>query len=257
MKLQVLVATMHQTDHRLLERMNIQTDAIVVNQCDRNEVERFTFRGHDILWLSCNERGIGLSRNNALMRAWGDILLFADEDVIYEDGYAEIILDTFEKHPQNDLIVFNLQSLNPDRPIPSVSEEYKLHWFNCLKFGACRVAVRTDAVRKANVFFSLLFGGGAKYQHGEDTLFVVQCLQRGMKGLASNEMIAAVKQEESCWFKGFDEKYFFDTGVLMKQCFGTMGYLLLILLLLKNGEQTQQVGLRRALKAGIRGASSI
>ena len=41
MTLQVLVATMHQTDHSLLEKMNIQSDAIVVNQCNRNEVERF------------------------------------------------------------------------------------------------------------------------------------------------------------------------------------------------------------------------
>ena len=49
MTLQVLVATMHQTDHSLLEKMNIQSDAIVINQCDRNEIERFTYKGHNIL----------------------------------------------------------------------------------------------------------------------------------------------------------------------------------------------------------------
>ena len=51
MTLQVLVATMHQTDHSLLEKMNIQSDAIVVNQCNRNEVERFMYNGHQILWM--------------------------------------------------------------------------------------------------------------------------------------------------------------------------------------------------------------
>lgn len=69
MNLQVLVSTMHQTDRRLLERMNIRSDAIVINQCDHNCIENFTFRGHNILWMSMNERGVGLSRNNALMRA--------------------------------------------------------------------------------------------------------------------------------------------------------------------------------------------
>lgn len=69
MKLQVLVSTMHQTDHSLLEKMNIQSDAIVINQCGHDCIERFTFPGHDILWMSMNERGVGLSRNNALMRA--------------------------------------------------------------------------------------------------------------------------------------------------------------------------------------------
>ena len=48
MKIQVLVATMHQTDHSLPEKMNIQTDAIIINQCDRNEYEEFTYNGHTI-----------------------------------------------------------------------------------------------------------------------------------------------------------------------------------------------------------------
>ena len=34
MKLQVLVSCMHQQDYSLLEKMNIQTDAIIINQCD-------------------------------------------------------------------------------------------------------------------------------------------------------------------------------------------------------------------------------
>ena len=238
MKLQVLVSTMHQTDHSLLEKMNIQSDAIVVNQCDRDCIERFTFRGHDVLWMSMNERGVGLSRNNALMRASGDILLFADDDVVYTDGYAD-------------------ESQNPDRPEAIVENKYKLHWYNSLKFGAFRIAIRKDAIRKANVFYSLLFGGGARYQSGEDNLFIIQCLKKGIKGLASNVIIGTVQQEESTWFKGFDEKYFFDKGVLMKQCFGPWAKILLVALLAKNGRQTQKMGLKKALECAFKGADSI
>lgn len=252
MKLQVLVSTMHQTDHSLLEKMNIQSDAIVINQCGHDCIERFTFRGHDILWMSMNERGVGLSRNNALMRASGDILLFADDDVVYTDDYVEKIVMSFEKHPKADLIVFNLKSQNPDRPEAIVENEYKLHWYNSLKFGAFRIAIR-----KANVFYSLLFGGGAKYQSGEDNLFVIQCLRKGIKGLASNLTIGTVQQEESTWFKGFDEKYFFDKGVLMKQCFGPWAKILLVALLAKNGHQTQKIGLKKALGYAFKGADSI
>ena len=185
MKLQVLVSTMHQTDHSLLEKMNIQSDALVINQCDHDCIERFTFRGHNILWMSMNERGVGLSRNNALMRATGDILLFADDDVVYTDDYAEKIITSFKDNPKSDLIVFNLQSQNPSRPEAMVEDEYRLHWYNSLKFGACRIAIRQDAIRQANVFYSLLFGGGAKYQAGEDNLFIIQCLKKGIRGLAS------------------------------------------------------------------------
>lgn len=257
MKLQVLVSTMHQTDHSLLEKMNIRSDAIVINQCDRDCIERFTFRGYDILWMSLNERGVGLSRNNALMRASGDILLFADDDVVYADDYVEKITRCFVNNPKMDLIVFNLRSQNPNRPEAIVERKYKLHWFNSLKFGACRIAIRQDAIRKANVFYSLLFGGGAKYQSGEDNLFVIQCLKKGIKGLASNLTIGTVQQEESTWFKGFDEKYFFDKGVLMKQCFGPWAKILLAALLAKNGRQTQKMGLKKALECAFKGADSI
>ena len=213
MKLQVLVSTMHQTDHSLLEKMNIQSDAIVINQCGHDCIERFTFRGHDILWMSMNERGVGLSRNNALMRASGDILLFADDDVVYTDDYVEKIVMSFENHPKADLIVFNLKSQNPDRPEAIVENEYKL--------------------------------------------FVIQCLKKGIKGLASNLTIGTVQQEESTWFKGFDEKYFFDKGVLMKQCFGPWAKILLVALLAKNGRQTQKMGLKKALECAFKGADSI
>ena len=41
--------------------------------------------------MSFTERGVGLSRNNALMRASADICLFADDDIIYENNYKEIL----------------------------------------------------------------------------------------------------------------------------------------------------------------------
>jgi hypothetical protein len=44
-KVQVLIASMNQVDHSLLSKMNIQTDAIVGNQCDKNEIETFTYGG--------------------------------------------------------------------------------------------------------------------------------------------------------------------------------------------------------------------
>ena len=45
-RVQVLVAAMNQIDHSLLSKMNIQSDAIVANQCSFNSIERFK-------WSSC------------------------------------------------------------------------------------------------------------------------------------------------------------------------------------------------------------
>ena len=48
MKVQTLIATINQTDYSLLEKMNIQTDAIVGNQCDRNEISEFIYKNKKI-----------------------------------------------------------------------------------------------------------------------------------------------------------------------------------------------------------------
>ena len=115
MNLQVLVATMHQNDNSLLEKMNIRSDAIVANQCDRNEVKEFDYNGNMIKYLSFSERGVGLNRNNALMRATAEICLFGDDDVRYVDNYKDIIIEAFQKNPKADMIVFNVTSTNTKR----------------------------------------------------------------------------------------------------------------------------------------------
>jgi hypothetical protein len=234
LSLQVLVSTMHQTDHSLLDKMNIQTDAIVINQCDRNKIEEFDYNGHQIQWLSLKERGVGLSRNSALARGTADILLFADDDVIYDDQYSERVLDFFEKHPSVGLVVFNLESLNPDRPEYIIRKKHRLRWYNCLRYGAFRIAVRRECLVHNNVWFSLLFGGGATYQAGEDNLFITNCIQKGIHCMACKDRIGVVKQETSTWFKGYNEKYYRDRGALFAALYGKMAYLMLFLFELRN-----------------------
>ena len=256
MKIQVLISTMHQTDHSLLDKMNIQSDAIVVNQCNRNEIEEFEYKGHQILWMSLKERGVGLSRNTALMRATADIILFADDDVVYDDGYEKTIVDCFEKYATIDMLIFRVESTNKDRPTKKESRNHRLTWFNSMKYGAFRIAIRKAAIRKANVFYSLLFGGGAKYQAGEDTLFIQQCLKNKIKAISVQKRIGIVEQNQSTWFVGCNEKYFHDKGVLVRHCFGLWAKPLLLLLLVKNRHEADELGFQKAIKCAFDGADS-
>lgn len=214
MNLQVLVATMNQNDYSLLEKMNIRSDAIIANQCDRNEIEEFDYNGHKIKYLSFSERGVGLNRNNALMRATADICLFADDDVRYVDNYKDIIIEAFQENPKADMIVFNVPSTNPKRQGYEIKKEKRVRFYNCLRYGTFRMAVKTDSIRKANVYFSLLFGGGAKYESGEDSLFIMDCIRKRLRVFASPKVIGTVTHNESTWFKGYTDKFFIDKGAL-------------------------------------------
>ena len=215
MKIQVLVATMNQTDHSLIEKMNIRTAAIVGNQCDHNSVETFERNGQTIAYYNFAERGVGLNRNNTLMRATADVCLFADDDMVYVDNYTEIIEKAFSENPQADVLVFNLIEKVPTRKL--ITKKTKVGYLNYLRYGTARVAVRLDSVKKYGIYFNQCFGGGTEHCHGEDNLFLNACLKNGLKIVAVPEYIATLTEErESSWNNGYDEKYIKDQGVLFR-----------------------------------------
>ena len=47
-KIEVLVAAMHRTNTSLYNEMNIQTDAVIINQCDRFERTVSTINGNRV-----------------------------------------------------------------------------------------------------------------------------------------------------------------------------------------------------------------
>lgn len=225
---QVLVACMHQKDDSLYKEMNLQTDAILANQCDEYSYRLYTQAdGNRVELISTADRGVGKNRNKALMNASGKYLLCSDQDMIYVDGYEKIVEDAFFRCPKADIIVFNLEYMNRFTPARKDNEQFKrVHLWNCMRYGTARVAMRKGAIDKACLSFSTLFGGGAKYSSGEDSLFIRDAFRKGLKMYTSPIVIARVKQEESSWFRGYTDKYFIDKGILIANAFPVMKSLL-------------------------------
>jgi len=212
-ELQVLAVTMNQKDFTLLDRMNIQSDILIGNQADRYDVSETEYRGHKVTMYTWNERGVGLNRNNLIMRADADIILFADDDVIYDNGYADIVVNAFKEHPEADAITFDVVPI-PDTINPDLNKTWhRIRWYNCLKYGAPRLAIRTKVLKDKNVYFSLLFGGGAKYSSGEDSLFIAELIKKGVKVYGCPQKIGHVTFDTSSWYVGYTEKYFKDKGI--------------------------------------------
>lgn len=213
MSVQVIVATMNQHDHRLLDTMNIDSDAIICNQWDRNEIEEFTYKQHRIKYLSFNERGVGLNRNNGLMRAHAEICFLADDDIVLKSNYKQLIIDSFVNNPEADVIIFNLEEVKPTRFI--IKSKMKIGYLNYMRFGAVRIAFRRKSITRNGISFNLHFGGGAEYSGGEDTLFLTSCLNKGLRIIALPTFICSIQESRaSTWFTGYNEKYLIDRGAL-------------------------------------------
>ena len=214
MSLQVIVATMHQKDYSLLDRMNIQSDAIICNQCDKTEFTEFEYKGHNIKWLSFTDRGVGLNRNNGLMRATADIVLFADDDVVYKDGYAKTIEDYYAANPKADVVIFNMHRTRDGKTKLVVTKEGKASKKSITGYGTYCVSARREKLHFHNITFHLQFGGGAKYSCGEDTLFLQDCSKKKLQIYTTKQFIGDVDHGTSTWFNGYTDKFFYDKGAL-------------------------------------------
>lgn len=220
-KLQVLISTVDADVRKVAAGMNLETDAIIINQCDRSDYLEYSYNDKLIRCFFMAERGVGLSRNTALMHADHEFCLFSDEDIVLDPGYEQIVCGAFENNPDADLITFNFQ-VHPARKTYYNQENKRIRWYNYGRYPTFAVAVRTESLRRANVSFSLLFGGGARYSNGEDSLFLHDCLKKGLHLYADIGKIGREIYRESTWFKGYNEKFFIDRGVLYHYLYGKM-----------------------------------
>lgn len=286
MFVKVLIPTMNRTSDdidELIEKMNIQTEAVVVNQAKHtgsviSDYVVKTKNNKIVRVINSKGTGIGNSRNRAFLASSGgvfakenddeEILLFADDDIHYVDGYEDIVINEFKEIPEADMLVFNARCLNnndgrvKDKPCNTIEG---VHWFNCLRYGTIRMAVKKKFLEEHNIWFSLEHGGGTKYGFGEDTLFIHDCLKAGAKIYTTPATLCEFSYEDSSWFQGYDEKWFNDEGVLFKRLYGRnpVGFLFLLAMIVRskdkwNGAEAENaLGLKIALKLAVKGYKSV
>lgn len=257
MKVQVLASVMNASLNELIERMQLDSDAVIINQCDRLDMEETEYRGHRIRMYSFPERGVGRSRNEAILRSEGEICLFSDEDIVYESGYEEAIVSEFQKTPKADMILFNI-SVEESRRTYHITDRKKVHFYNCGRYGAVSFAVRRESLLASGVMFSQLFGGGAKYSNGEDSLFLKEFMKKGYRVYTAPVTIGREESEGSTWFSGYDEKFFHDRGVLYQYLYGGLAFAMALRFLAAHRKKMcSEVGLGQAfrwMREGIREA---
>jgi len=237
MTLELLVSCVAKDVHELVKTMNIESDAVMVNQKSDYAYEEFDNHGKRIKALSMNEKGVGLSRTTALQRATADIVLFSDEDIVYENGYTDKVIKAFEDNPRADIILFNV-FVEENRRTYWIENTKPVRWYNCGRYPAYSIAVRTNRLHEVGLTYHLWFGGGALYSCGEDSLFLNEALKKGLKALAVpvtiGREVTRTEGEASTWFSGYNKKFFYDRGVLYHYLYGKLAPIMTYRFLKKN-----------------------
>lgn len=222
MKLEVLISAMHQTDLSLFKKANIKSDTIIINQCEQNGFSEECIDGCKVRMFSTTERGLSNSRNMALTNSDADICLICDDDEYLYDGYESVILDAFSEYPQADFIFFNIDSTNKKKrykKIVDYGEKVKSGKAPRFKYyGSLRIAFRRKALIEKGIRFNNCFGAGSgKISAGEESVLQADARRAGLKMYVYPVSIGSVSQQQSTWFEGLNEKYFYDLGACLSQ----------------------------------------
>lgn len=221
-KLAVLVTTMNQTDISIYHQMNLQTDAVIANQADFEGFEEIEENGSRIRFVTKPQKGLSKNRNMAIDNCFSDCeyVLFADDDLVFCDGYEEIILETFKKIPQADAVKFNLNCISKRKlsmkPITSFHEASRLE---VTSFGICALVIKSAALKKSKLRFNEFFGSGTSNYCGEDSIFLQDLFKKRIKLYLSPDYIADIDQDVSSWYDGDVEHFTNVCGMLIDEIY--------------------------------------
>ena len=107
-----LISCMYQ-DKSIVSRTKVQTNAVVVNQCDEENVSEYDFTNSygktcHVKFISTRERGLSRSRNMAIRNCDDDICIICDDDEELCEGYENLILEGYQYYPSAAVVTFKL-----------------------------------------------------------------------------------------------------------------------------------------------------
>lgn len=236
-------------DANIYQRSNLHCNCIIANQANNTSYHEDV----KLKLINTNTRGVGKNRNIALLYSNAKHILFGDDDVEYVDDLEDIVVSSFANYKKADILIFNIITIGSDVIKRRMNKKCKrVTTRNYMNYGAVRIACRSESIKKKNIWFSELFGGGAKYSSGEDTIFLADCLKSKLKIYTVPIVIGRVDQSKSTWFNGYHDQYFIDKGALMGCIYPKNYRIFCLYFALKL--RTKERGIRKTYSLMVKGA---
>ena len=222
MKVEVLISCMYQKDTSIIQKSNIQSNVIIINQCNESSTISQTFQNKKnenckLTMINTLERGLSNSRNLAIKNATGDICILSDDDEKFTDSYVERIIEAFTTNKEADIIVFQL--IKPNKNYWKKAK--KLTSLDCLKVSSVEIAFKLKSIKANNILFDSQTGSGVSKAGGEENIFLHDCLRKDLNIYYQPIIIAELLDKESQWLASkYSNEYFIDRGRFTKKLIG-------------------------------------
>jgi glycosyltransferase involved in cell wall biosynthesis len=181
--------------------MNIACDAVIANQADYAAETEMQHCAGTWKMITTQTVGVGLNRNIGLKAATAEFVLFADDDVVYNDGMPAAVVAAFRENPRADVLIFGMDIVKGGVVTEKRHLKNKrLQVTNALRFGTYTIAARREALEKHHITFHEMFGGGCPFSAGEDTLFLKACFDHKLRVYSHSYVLGICRKDDSSWF---------------------------------------------------------
>lgn len=259
MDIEIIISTMNNNiDNFDIKQLNLHKVTIINQIPDRCDNKSEEFNIGNIKWINVDQKGLSKSRNLALEITSSDYIYLTDDDVVLNDKFKETVIDSIESNPAVDILAFQVSGI--ERKFKEYSsEEIDINYINSMKLSSVQLVMKSDFIKKNNLYYDELFGTGSKYRMGEENIFLFDALKKSAKIKYIPREIAKVHLGESSWFNGFNEKYFFDRGAVFYRMFENhLARLYCILFCLRKYKlYSNEINFIKAYKQMIKGMKDI
>lgn len=261
MKFQVLMATMHQDRDDvkgLIENSGLRCDVLLINQAEKNDTYTLIDDTQRIDVVERGERGLSKSRNCALQHSDADICLIADDDMHYVSDLEALILQGFADHPEYDLIAFYIDR-DESFAQKQMGKQRNIGKFSSLALMSVQIAFRRSRVSEKQIAFDERFGAGSGcFICGEENIFLMDCLAKGLRIGYIPLLIGATTENESSWFRGYNDRYFISKGAVFERLFPRISLLVIAAFaILKRSIYRDEMTMMRAFAYMLEGRRKI
>ena len=208
MNIEVLISTMNlKNKEKLVKKMKVKKCTIINQYTNMQELKDIPI-GDQRLY-SYKEKGLSKSRNRAIKKSLADIIVIADDDLEYVNGYDKIIEEGYNKYKDADIIAFYVENSDKLRKKKKMREG-RVGYLRSMKIQSVQLTMKRKSVEQ--IKFNESFGAGTALYLGEENIFLCDCLKKGLKIYYMPITIANIKKSGSIWFKGFNKRYMFAKG---------------------------------------------
>lgn len=212
--IQVLISCMYQKKN-ILNESNLSHDVVVINQCDCSEESTYKFN-NNILWVDSPERGLSRSRNRAIALSTSDICIISDDDELFVDDVYTKVASVYAEHQDADLIIFDMKN-----HVTKIKKQpHYLSIVELFHVSSLQITFKRKSILHKNILFDVNMGSGTGNGGGEEIDFLLRCHRKGLRIFYYPFAIASLKESESKWFFGYDEKFFFQKGISTRHMLG-------------------------------------